>query len=226
MSQKRPVPILPPHRPRLPRLAPDRRPRPRWQLVGLTRRLPTILARPPSPDGAGAQDRFHPIPVWFGRRRGGTRGAGVRGHRGEAQVAQRCLRRRRRRRHGPVPQDWRDFGQLELRGGRLYARRRCVPPVHTCAKTATDDARTGCGVNTANPRPTTSINELIALHNYRTGSSLAPFRQEGLLALILAQFGRMWDPFLEQGFEAFTDSYLERWIHSYVPSFSGRSRSC
>ncbi|KAK4703255.1 biotin---protein ligase, partial [Phenoliferia sp. Uapishka_3] len=72
----------------------------------------------------------------------------------------------------------------------------------------------GCGVNTSNPRPTTSVNELVALYNYQHGTSLAPFTQERLLALVLARFDQMWNEFVESGFEPFMDSYLDRWIHS------------
>ncbi|GAA6062825.1 hypothetical protein JCM10212_002463 [Sporobolomyces blumeae] len=73
---------------------------------------------------------------------------------------------------------------------------------------------TGCGINTSNPKPTTSLNELVELHNRRTGSQLAPFTPEILLALILAKFSSMWETFEKQGFEPFTDAYLRRWIHS------------
>ncbi|KAL8278977.1 hypothetical protein RQP46_008646 [Phenoliferia psychrophenolica] len=72
----------------------------------------------------------------------------------------------------------------------------------------------GCGVNTSNPRPTTSVNELVALYNAQHGTSLALFMQETLLALVLARFDAMWDAFLSDGFAPFLDSYLERWIHS------------
>lgn len=72
---------------------------------------------------------------------------------------------------------------------------------------------TGCGVNTSNPKPTTSINELIALHNHFTGANLAPFGPETLLALILAQLDRMWASFTTDGFAPFQDRYLDRWIH-------------
>lgn len=72
----------------------------------------------------------------------------------------------------------------------------------------------GCGVNTSNPRPTTSVNELVALHNYLTGAELKPFGPEELLALILAKLDEMWEAFLEKGFEPFLDQYLTRWIHS------------
>lgn len=74
----------------------------------------------------------------------------------------------------------------------------------------------GCGVNTSNPKPTTSVNELIALYNRRTGANLAPFRPEALLALILAQFSGMWNNFVAEGFEPFVDRYLQSWIHSCV----------
>lgn len=71
-------------------------------------------------------------------------------------------------------------------------------------------------MNTSNPRPTTSVNDIVALHNRRHGTSLPPFDQETLLALILNQFSSMWPKFIESGFSTFTDSYLERWIHSFV----------
>ncbi|GAA5855329.1 hypothetical protein JCM8547_009037 [Rhodosporidiobolus lusitaniae] len=72
----------------------------------------------------------------------------------------------------------------------------------------------GCGINTSNPRPTTSVNELVDLLSARTGSSLPPFRPELLLAVVLAKFGEMWPVFVERGFEPFVDRYLTRWIHS------------
>ncbi|GAA5904307.1 biotin--[acetyl-CoA-carboxylase] ligase BPL1 [Sporobolomyces salmoneus] len=73
---------------------------------------------------------------------------------------------------------------------------------------------TGCGINTSNPKPTTSLNELVDLHNRRTGSNLAPFTPELLLALILAKFGSMWETFQTRGFDPFVDAYLRRWIHT------------
>lgn len=78
------------------------------------------------------------------------------------------------------------------------------------------DCSLGCGINTSNPKPTTSLNELVDLYNRRTGSALAPFTPEVLLALILAKFGTMWETFQVRGFEPFVDSYLRRWIHSCV----------
>ncbi|GAA5855700.1 hypothetical protein JCM9279_003307 [Rhodotorula babjevae] len=72
----------------------------------------------------------------------------------------------------------------------------------------------GCGVNTSNPRPTTSVNELVELHNKRHRTSLPLFRPETLLALILARFNAMWPVFAAEGFEPFMDRYLASWIHS------------
>lgn len=74
----------------------------------------------------------------------------------------------------------------------------------------------GCGINLSNSKPTTSVNELIALHNARTGSNLQPIEPETLLAAVLRQLDRMWPTFTDQGFEPFVDQYLRRWIHSCV----------
>lgn len=83
----------------------------------------------------------------------------------------------------------------------------------------------GCGINTSNPRPTTSVNELVDLLNRRQGTSLPPFRPEQLLAVILAKFDQMWEPFLRDGFKPFVDQYLTRWIHSCV-SFPSPALQC
>ena len=72
----------------------------------------------------------------------------------------------------------------------------------------------GCGINTSNPKPTTSLNELVDLHNRRFGTTLAPFTPEVLLALVLAKFGSMWETFQSNGFAPFVDAYLRRWIHT------------
>ncbi|SCZ93327.1 BZ3500_MvSof-1268-A1-R1_Chr6-2g08610 [Microbotryum saponariae] len=72
----------------------------------------------------------------------------------------------------------------------------------------------GCGINTSNPLPTTSVNELVAAHNAQYGTALAPFTPEVLMARVLHQFGGMWDVFLNEGFEPFVNRYLGCWIHS------------
>ncbi|KAF9579606.1 biotin holocarboxylase synthetase [Lunasporangiospora selenospora] len=54
----------------------------------------------------------------------------------------------------------------------------------------------GCGVNTTNPNPTTSLNHLIRHHNKKTGKTLALFTQEKLLAHVLVKLNEMYNTFL------------------------------
>ncbi|KAG0357074.1 biotin holocarboxylase synthetase [Gamsiella multidivaricata] len=75
----------------------------------------------------------------------------------------------------------------------------------------------GCGVNTTNPNPTTSINHLIRYHNRITGKDLALFTQESLLAQILLKFEQLHEQFLGgngRGFAQFEEMYYKRWLHS------------
>ncbi|KAI1293451.1 biotin holocarboxylase synthetase [Mortierella claussenii] len=75
----------------------------------------------------------------------------------------------------------------------------------------------GCGVNTTNPNPTTSINHLIRYHNKVTGKSLGLFTQETLLAHILVKLEQMYDVFLHgngTGFAQLEETYYKRWLHS------------
>ncbi|KAF9358032.1 biotin holocarboxylase synthetase [Mortierella sp. AD094] len=75
----------------------------------------------------------------------------------------------------------------------------------------------GCGVNTTNPNPTTSINHLIRNHNNTTGKNLALFSQESLLAQVLFKFEQFYRQFLEgngRGFAQFEEMYYKRWLHS------------
>ncbi|KAF9168990.1 biotin holocarboxylase synthetase [Mortierella sp. AD011] len=75
----------------------------------------------------------------------------------------------------------------------------------------------GCGVNTTNPNPTTSINHLIRYHNKVTGKDLALFTQETLLAHMLVKFEQMYDLFLHgnrTGFAQLEETYYKRWLHS------------
>ncbi|KAJ2058728.1 biotin holocarboxylase synthetase [Coemansia sp. S2] len=72
----------------------------------------------------------------------------------------------------------------------------------------------GCGVNVANPLPTTSINKLIHQHNLRTGSNLAPISMEKALALITAKFEEFYRQFLLHGFEPFLKLYYGNWLHT------------
>lgn len=75
----------------------------------------------------------------------------------------------------------------------------------------------GCGVNVSNPRPTTSVNEL--LHELRSDGACErqPFRCEEVLALIMNRMNEMWPKFRQDGFAPFVDDYLKHWIHQYVP---------
>jgi biotin---protein ligase len=75
---------------------------------------------------------------------------------------------------------------------------------------------TGCGINVTNPRPTASLQDLIAEYEARAGVSLPPLSQEQVLASILATFEPMWTTFLSSGFEPFMSLYETHWLHSYV----------
>ena len=73
----------------------------------------------------------------------------------------------------------------------------------------------GCGINTTNFGPTTSVLDLIETHNARHGSSLPVITQEQLLASILPMFERNWATFDREGnFSSFADLYTQRWLHS------------
>ncbi|KAF8984179.1 biotin holocarboxylase synthetase [Entomortierella lignicola] len=75
----------------------------------------------------------------------------------------------------------------------------------------------GCGVNTTNPNPTTSINHLIRYHNKITGKNLALFSQEKLLAQVLFTFEKLYNQFIGgdgRGFAQFEEMYYKRWLHS------------
>ncbi|KAJ1963707.1 biotin holocarboxylase synthetase [Dipsacomyces acuminosporus] len=72
----------------------------------------------------------------------------------------------------------------------------------------------GCGINVANPLPTTSINKLIHEYNLSHGTSLAAISMEQALALITAKFEEFYRRFLLQGFGPFLELYYKNWIHS------------
>ncbi|KAF9115590.1 biotin holocarboxylase synthetase [Mortierella sp. AM989] len=75
----------------------------------------------------------------------------------------------------------------------------------------------GCGVNTTNPNPTTSINHLVRYHNKVTGKNLPLFSQETLLAQVLFKFEQLYKQFLGgdgRGFAQFEEIYYKRWLHS------------
>lgn len=75
----------------------------------------------------------------------------------------------------------------------------------------------GCGINTLNARPTTSLSDLIDTYNNRNpGAPLPTVSQEQFAGAIIATFERMWNTFLEAGgsFQPFVDAYRRAWLHS------------
>lgn len=80
----------------------------------------------------------------------------------------------------------------------------------------------GCGINTLNTLPTTSLSQLHSLlaakHPTSSGSSKplpsAP-TMEGVFAKIMNSFEMKWEQFIEEkGFHGFLDEYYGRWLHS------------
>ncbi|KAN0061186.1 biotin holocarboxylase synthetase [Thecaphora frezii] len=80
----------------------------------------------------------------------------------------------------------------------------------------------GCGINCLNSRPTTSLRELVEVHNRQRrvagleGEVLEEVSQEKLGAAILAVFESMWKAFLRHGgdFGPFVERYRRIWLHS------------
>ncbi|KAI5794409.1 biotin-protein ligase [Peziza echinospora] len=76
----------------------------------------------------------------------------------------------------------------------------------------------GCGINTSNSAPTTSLNLLVEKLNItRTAKGLSPlplYEHEKLLARILVVFDEFYSRFSVSGFKIFEDKYYENWMHS------------
>jgi biotin--protein ligase len=73
----------------------------------------------------------------------------------------------------------------------------------------------GCGINTTNSSPTTSLLDLIQSHNHRTNAQLAIISQEQLLANILPRFEYFWSHFEQEGsFQSLAPLYTRRWLHT------------
>ena len=75
----------------------------------------------------------------------------------------------------------------------------------------------GCGINCLNSRPTTSLSELIEIHNKEHPSEqVEALSQEKLGAAILASFESMWKSFLRHrgDFAPFVARYRHYWLHS------------
>lgn len=72
----------------------------------------------------------------------------------------------------------------------------------------------GTGINVRNSEPTTCLADLVSRE------IAASLSTERVVARILAVFENMWDTFIAHkgSFAPFMDLYLERWLHSYVPS--------
>ncbi|KAF3938349.1 hypothetical protein ABW19_dt0200963 [Dactylella cylindrospora] len=76
----------------------------------------------------------------------------------------------------------------------------------------------GCGINTTNEAPTTSLNLLLRLVNkdrtLRGLAPLPPYQGEVLLAKIMARFQRYYEKFQDSGFRPFEQDYYRSWLHS------------
>ncbi|SPO28057.1 related to BPL1 - biotin holocarboxylase synthetase [Ustilago trichophora] len=76
----------------------------------------------------------------------------------------------------------------------------------------------GCGVNCLNPRPTTSVSDLISIHNStaETSDQLEEISQEKLAGAILSTFDSIWKVFMRHSgdFRPFVDRYRQIWLHS------------
>lgn len=76
----------------------------------------------------------------------------------------------------------------------------------------------GCGVNCLNPRPTTSVSDLISIHNSTADahSKLEEVSQEKLAGAILSTFDSIWKTFMqhEGDFRPFVERYRQVWLHS------------
>ncbi|GBE83557.1 hypothetical protein SCP_0506120 [Sparassis crispa] len=82
--------------------------------------------------------------------------------------------------------------------------------VHTSFSEGKVDIVIGCGLNVLNSPPITSLAQLVP-----EGSDIQ-LSAERTVAVIMAQFEKMWGTFLADhgSFDAFMDLYLDRWLHS------------
>ncbi|EIW66559.1 biotin-[acetyl-CoA-carboxylase] ligase [Tremella mesenterica] len=74
----------------------------------------------------------------------------------------------------------------------------------------------GCGINTLNALPTTSLSQLHSLLCAKLPErSLPPPTMEEIFAKIMHSFALKWEQFVdEQGFKGFLDEYYGRWLHT------------
>ena len=75
----------------------------------------------------------------------------------------------------------------------------------------------GCGVNVSNRHPTISLNDVIALHNKDTGSSLSPLKVEQLLALTYNRLEALLGQYETSGLgDEVEKLYYKYWLHRYT----------
>jgi biotin--protein ligase len=74
----------------------------------------------------------------------------------------------------------------------------------------------GCGVNTCNPAPALSINEIIRQFNSRHNADLKELTREFILARILWKFQQLYNQFLKHknGLVPFEPLLYHRWLHT------------
>ncbi|XP_063832731.1 uncharacterized protein LOC135081876 [Ostrinia nubilalis] len=74
----------------------------------------------------------------------------------------------------------------------------------------------GTGVNITNSQPTMCVNDIIAEHNKRHGTSLAPISVERFLARYCSELERTLEYMASDGgVQAFLEQYYQYWLHTY-----------
>ena len=76
------------------------------------------------------------------------------------------------------------------------------------------DGPAGCGINTDNAAPTTSLNRLIEIYNEEHGTQLERISLEELLAITLTRLDAFYQRFCVDGFVPFLDTYYRYWLHT------------
>ena len=79
---------------------------------------------------------------------------------------------------------------------------------------------TGCGINTLNALPTTSLAQLHSLLAARSPERARETpTMESTFARIMHSFAQKWEQFIdEKGFKGFLEEYYGRWLHTSVYS--------
>ncbi|KAL0818969.1 hypothetical protein ABMA28_008261 [Loxostege sticticalis] len=98
-----------------------------------------------------------------------------------------------------------------------YGREVKIGGTVTTANCMNDDViiNIGTGVNISNNQPTTCVNDIIAEHNRKHGTSLAPMSVERFLARYCSQLERTLDYMAtDGGIQAFLEQYYQYWLHT------------